>query len=115
MDEMFGFLSVIVFGCGIYSFYAYIQMKKGGPINEALLLGKAYEEYKCKDKEEFLSKALPAVLVFAIASTVYGVIDFVHCYVKPMKTADLVGMVVFLAVLIGFLVYTGKLKKRYFW
>ena len=44
MEEMFGFLSVIVIGCGIYSLYAYIQMKKGGPINEALLLGRSYNE-----------------------------------------------------------------------
>lgn len=114
MDEMFGFLSIIVLGCGIYSFYAYIQMKKGGAINETLLLGRSYEEYKCKDREAFLSKALPAVLIFAIAATVYGVIDFIHCYIKPMQTLDMVFMVLFLAVLVAFLVYTGKLKKMYF-
>lgn len=115
MDEkMFGFISVLVFGFGIYSLYAYIQMKKGGPINEALLLGRSYDEYRCKDKKAFVDKALPAVLVFAITCLVYGVIDFVHCYVYTMKIVDLVGMIVFLAVLVWFLVYTGKLKKIYF-
>lgn len=114
MDEMFGFVSVIVLGFGLYSFYAYIQMKKGGPISEVLLLGKSYNEYQCKDKAAFLNKALPAVLIFASACVIYGAIDFVHCYVYPMRVVDLIGMVVFLAVLVWFLVYTGKLKKMYF-
>lgn len=114
MEEMFGFLSVIVIGCGVYSLYAYIQMKKGGPINEALLLGRSYNEYKCKDKDAFLQKALPAVLVFAFASLLYGVVDFIHCYVQPIKTIDLICMIIFFAVLIWFLIYTGKLKKNYF-
>lgn len=114
MDQMFGFLSVIVLGCGVYSIYAYIQMKKGGPINEALLLGRSYDEFKCKDRDAFLAKALPAVLVFACASLLYGAVDFVHCYLHPMKSVDIICMILFLAVLVWFLVYTGKLKKIYF-
>lgn len=114
MEEMFGFLSIIVLGCGIYSFYAYFQMKKGGPINEALLLGRSYDEYKCKDKAAFLEKSLPAVLAFAIMSTIYGVVDFIHCYVQPIKTVDMICMILFFVVLVWFLVYTGKLKKIYF-
>lgn len=115
MDEkMFGFLSLIFLGCGVYSFYAYFKMKKGGPINDTLLLGGAYEEYKCKDKEAFLKKALPAVLTLAIVSTVYGIIDFVHFYVQPLGVLDTIGMVAFFVTLLGFFVYTGKLKKMYF-
>lgn len=114
MEEMFGFLSVMVIGCGLYSFYAYFQMKKGGPINEALLLGRSYEEYKCKDKVGFLKEALPAVLVFACSAVVYGVVDFIHCYIQPLGFADTAGLILFLAVLVWYLVYTSKLKKRYF-
>ena len=51
MDDFFGIISVIVFGCGIYGFYAYFQMKRDGHINETLLLGKSYTEQMCKDKE----------------------------------------------------------------
>lgn len=41
MDEnVFGFVSIMAFGCGIYGLYAYIQMRKSGSINETLLLGK---------------------------------------------------------------------------
>lgn len=115
MDEkMFGFLSIIVIGCGVYCFYAFFKMKNGGPINETLLLGQSYEEYKCKDKEAFVKKSLPAVFILAIVSTVYGILDFVHFYVKSMGALDMIGMIVFLATLVWFLVYTRKLKKIYF-
>lgn len=53
MNSMFGFVSIIVLGCGIYALYAYFMMKKNGHINETLLLGKSYSEYMCKDKETF--------------------------------------------------------------
>lgn len=114
MDEMFGFISIMVIGFGVYGFYACFQMKKGGPINEALLLGRSYEEYKCKDKEGFIREALPAVRVFSCAAIVYGVVDFIHCFVQSLGIVDMIGLVLFLAVLIWYLVYTSKLKKRYF-
>ena len=99
MDEMFGFISIMVVGFGLYGFYAYFQMKKGGPI---------------KDREQFVKKSLPAVLIFACASVIYGVIDLIHCYVQPLGILDVIGLIGFLAVLVWYLVYTSKLKKQYF-
>ena len=34
MNDVFGFVSLIVLGCGVYTLYAYIKMKKTGEINE---------------------------------------------------------------------------------
>ena len=51
MNDIFGFVSLIVLGCGIYTLYAYIKMKKTGEINEILLLGNAYVAKKCKNKK----------------------------------------------------------------
>ncbi len=114
MDELFGFVGFIVFGGGLYSLYAYISMKKTGHINETILLGNSYTEQKCKDKEAFLKKALPAVLVFALVTTIYGVIDIINYFVTPLGMADTIGMVIFLVVLVWFLYYTTKLKKEFF-
>lgn len=113
-DSIFGFIGILVLFCGLYGIYAYVKMKKGGPINEALLLGKSYVEYKCKDREGFLAKALPAVLIFSITAVVYGVIDAIHCFVTPIAIADYIGMFLFLAVLVWYMVYTTKLKKEFF-
>lgn len=113
-DSVFGFVSVLVFGCGIYGLYAYIKMKRDGHINETLLLGKNYMEHMCKDRETFVKKSLPPVFAFGITATVYGVIDMIHCYVTPIPVADYTGLAVFLITLVWYMVYTSKLKKKYF-
>lgn len=114
MPDMFGIISVIVLGCGLYGLYAYVNMKRGGKLNEALLLGKNLTEEMCKDKEEFARKALPAVLVFAITATVYGAIDTIHYFVMPIAILDFAATVIFMVVLIWYVVYTTKLKRKYF-
>lgn len=114
MNDVFGFVSLIVLGCGLYTLYAFIKMKQTGEINETLLLGNAYTAKQCKDKKSFLKKALPAVLVFGIVTTAYGVIDLIHSFVTPLGIVDTIAMILFLVVIVGFLVYTTKLKKEYF-
>lgn len=113
-DSVFGFISVMAFGCGIYGLYAYIQMRRDGHINETLLLGKKYMEYMCKDKDAFIKKALPAVLIFGIVTTVYGVIDMIHCFVTPIQVLDYIGLAAFFIMLVWYMVYTTKLKNEYF-
>ena len=112
--NVFGFVSILVFGCGLYGLYAYIMMKKDGHINETLLLGKSYMEHMCQNREEFVKKSLPAVLIFGIAATVYGAIDMIHWFVTPIPVLDYIGLAVFLVILVWYMVYTSKLKKQYF-
>lgn len=113
-DKIFGIIGLAVLGCGIYSLYAYWQMKTTGIINTVILLGKDFRQEQCKDKAAYLAKALPAVLLFAVTATLYGAIDVIHFYVRPMPRIDLAGMIVFLIVLFGYAVYTGKLRNTYF-
>lgn len=114
MDSIWGIIGIIVLACGLYAIYAFIKMKTTGEINASLLLGKEYTYKKCKNKEAYVKKAGPALLVFGIVALVYGIIDVVHCYVYPMGVADTVGMVIFFVVLVAFAVYTTKIKKEYF-
>ena len=76
--------------------------------------GKDYTEQMCKDKEAYMQKAVPAVLVFSIVATLYGAIDMFHYFVQPIMLIDVIGMVVFLIMLVWFMVYTTKLKNKYF-
>lgn len=114
MYGMWGFIGIIAFCCGIYAMYAYIQMKRTGEINASLLLGKEYVYKKCKNKEEYIRKAGPALLVLGIVAAVYGALDIVHCYVYHMDLIDNIGMGIFFLVLIWFAYYTTKLKRKYF-
>ena len=114
MNSIWGFIGIIVFACGIYAVYSYIKMKKDGEINASILLGKEYMYKTCKDKEEYVKKAGPALLVFGLVSIVYGILDLIHCYVHPMTVVDTVGMIVFFAALVWFAVYTARLRNKYF-
>lgn len=114
MDSVWGFVGIIVFACGIYALYSYIQMKNKGEINASLLLGKDYIYKTCKNKEEYIRKAGPALLVFGLVATIYGAVDVIHCYVYPMAVLDVAGMIIFFIVLVWFAVYTAKLKNKYF-
>lgn len=107
-------ISFIILAAGIYSFYEYFKMRSGGKLSENLLLGKTTSENSCKDKEAFRAKALPAVLVLSITTTIYGIIDVINYTVRPMGIADTILMIVFLVVLVWFMYYTGKLKREYF-
>lgn len=114
MDSMWGIIGVVVAACGVYALYSFIVMKKNGSISAALLLGKDCTENMCKDKENYIKKVAPALLIFGIVTTIYGVLDIIHCYVYSMPVVDTCGMIIFLAVLVWFAVYTTKLKKQYF-
>lgn len=114
MGDIWGFIGIMVFICGIYAIYAFFKMKATGEISETLLLGKEYRYKKCRDKDAYIRKAGPALLIFGITAIIYGGIDIIHCFVYPMAVADTVGMVVFLVVLIWFGVYTAKAKNEYY-
>ncbi|HIZ80788.1 MAG TPA: hypothetical protein H9722_01670 [Candidatus Mediterraneibacter pullistercoris] len=113
-NSIWGFIGIVVFACGIYAIYSFIKMRSTGEINATLLLGKDYMYKKCKDKEAYIQKAGPALLVFGIVAAAYGALDIIHCYVYPMTLADTVGMIVFFVALVWFAVYTTKLKREYF-
>lgn len=114
MVSIWGFIGIVVLVCGVYALHAFVKMKTTGEINASLLLGNEYIYKKCKNKDAFIKKSGPALLIFGIVALVYGAIDVIHCYIYPMAVADTVGMVVFFIVLVAFAVYTTKLKREYF-
>lgn len=113
-DSVWGFIGIFVALCGVYSIYSSIKMKMTGEINASLLLGKDYIYKMCKNKEEYVSKAGAALLIFGIIATVYGVIDIIHCYVYSMPKLDVAAQVVFFIALVWFALYTIKLKQKYY-
>ncbi|MCL2864242.1 MAG: hypothetical protein FWE25_01740 [Lachnospiraceae bacterium] len=118
MDGIFGLLSVVILGSGIYCLYAWYNTRQTGTINETLLLGKAFEVKKCKDTFVFIRKSQPAVLILGITAVVYGGLDVLGTFVLPedalLGLIRIIGMFIFLVVLVGFMVYTSKLRKDFF-
>lgn len=113
-DSIWGVVGIIVFACGIYAIYSAIKMKTSGDINVSLLLGKDYMYKTCKNKEVYIQKAGPALIIFGLVAAAYGAIDVIHCFVYPMGVIDMAGMVVFFIVLVWFAAYTSKLRRQYY-
>ena len=114
MENIFGVFSLLFLSCGLYGLYAFFSMKKNGHINETLLLGKNFVESQCKDKDEFIRRSSPSLLIFSFVGIIYGIIDLIHFYVKPMPAADNIAMIAFLVAIIGFMAHTSKLRKEFF-
>lgn len=115
MEAYFGFISVIVVGSGIYGLYAYVQMRRTGHINETLLLGKGITAQMCKDKEAYTKKAAPALLVFGIVGILSGAIDMYYLFVdQSIRVLQIVGIIAFGVMLVWYMVYTVKLREKYF-
>ena len=118
MEGVMGIIALIILGAGVFSLYAWYNMQFNGVINESLFLGKHYDANKIRDKETFIQKASPMLLVFAVMLTLCGVISSLRHYMFPedelLRTLDPIANIVVFIVLICFTVYTQKLKKLYF-
>ena len=118
MNNIFDFISLMFLGCGLYCLYGWYKMKISGEINEVLLLGKHANAGKCKDKKAYLSKVMPAVLIFGIVTTIYGGVDALNLFVfdrDPTVTIiDNILMGIFGITFIWYIIYTSRLRKQFF-
>lgn len=112
--SIWGILGIIVLGCGLYGLRGFSEIKRGGQPKLSMLIGQEYETAKPEVREEFLQKIAPVLLAFSLGSTVYGVVDFIHCYVYSMLIADTAACILFFVVLIVFVLFTSKLRRSYF-
>lgn len=113
-SSIWGILGIIVLGCGLYGLRGFSEIKRGGKPSLSMLMGQEYETAKAEIREEFLQKSAPVLLVFSLAATVYGVVDFVHCFVYSMPMADMAASVIFFVALIVFVLFTSKMRRKYF-
>ena len=60
MNGMEGIFGIIGIGAGLYSLYAWFQLKFKGIINTSILVPKDTNIKKCKDKEAYRAKETEA-------------------------------------------------------
>ena len=72
MNGMEGIFGIIGIGAGLYSLYAWFQLKFKGIINTSILVPKDTNIKKCKDKEAYRAAAGPKLLVLAVVLILYG-------------------------------------------
>ena len=111
---MEGIFGIIILIGGIYSLYAWYQLKFTGKINTSILVTKDTNVNKCKDKKAYIAEAGPKLLVFAIAITLYGAVDLYSTYVKDVGVLSWIMIVVVLVVVVWFGYTSKKLREKYF-
>lgn len=102
MADMTGWIGVIVFLCGLYCLYAAFMMKAKGEINQTILLGKEARMKKCKDKEGFIKKMFPQLLLFGIVTTACGAADMINTYVTDIFAINTAMLVAFILEFLWF-------------
>jgi len=118
MDGLMGIISLIILGSGVYVLYAWYKMKVTGEISDTLLVGKDFDTSKCKDREAYIKKTSPAVLLLGIIVTICGIVISLRHYVMQDNEIivfldPIVSIIVVIAIII-YGVYTGKQKRIYF-
>ena len=102
MNGMEGIFGIIGIGAGLYSLYAWFQLKFKGIINTSILVPKDTNIKKCKDKEAYRAAAGPKLLVLAVVLILYGAEDLYNTYVQSTGKLFWVILVLVLAVLVWF-------------
>lgn len=114
MNGMEGIFGIIGVGAGLYSLYAWFQLKFKGVINTSLLVPKDMNVSKCKDKAAYAAEAGPKLLILGIIFLLYGAEDLYNTYVQSTGVLFWVMLVLVLVALVWFTWACKKLNKKYF-
>lgn len=111
----FGFIDLLVIGCGFYGFYSWYQLVRQHEIKKALLVGGDSTPERCADIEGFAGFMGPKLLILSGDMVIFGSISAYNSYgggVVGNLIWPLMG--VFLAIIIWYCVQLRKADKLYF-
>lgn len=111
MDVLIGVVCLIF---GVYCLYAYAVMKKTGVINTTILMPKSVRPEKCKDKEAYLKRMLPKVLMLGIMLILYSGVELLNYFYMKNTSVAFTALAVFTLVLIWFGYSVSRAAKQYF-
>jgi len=114
MKDMTSWVGIVVFGCGLYCLYAAFQLKVKGIVNTNLLLTKDMAYKKCKDIEGYKKEMFPVLFIFAILTTICGIVDMLNSFVVDIGILYLISMGLFFVSFIWFAVTAKKLREKYY-
>lgn len=114
MQDATSWVGIVVFLCGIYCLYAAVMMKVKGEINQSILLGRDYQNKRCKDKEGYIREVFPHLLLFGLITTASGTTDMLNSFVMDISTVNIIMMIAFVVELLLFSKVTLNAKKKYY-
>lgn len=114
MTDMTGWVGIVVFLCGLYCLYAAAMMKTRGVINQTILLGKEARNKKCKDKEGFIKKMFPQLLLFGIVTTACGAADMINTYVVDIFMINTIMLGAFILEFLWFARVSMEARNKFY-
>lgn len=104
----------IMIACsGLYLIYGALQMKRTGEIKPGIAVGKDVDIKRIRDKEGFIKYMFGRILLMGILSAALGAGFMLNTYAGGPAYLELIGIVIYLAVLVLFAAASGKARKKY--
>jgi len=110
LDQIFAGLYI---GIGIYAVLSAIKMKVQNVLPKQFLLGNR-DEKSCKNREEYIRKAFPSIVITGVAITACGIMDMVNVHILKSNTVSIVVTTILFLIVTVYLCVTVKLNKLYF-
>ena len=101
-NSMFGFMDLIVLGCGVYGIYTWYMLVKKNQIIKAFLVGGDLRPEDCVDIPGFANYIEKKLMFTSIIMIVFGAVSAYNDYVQSIGPVIWVAMGAFLAILIWY-------------
>ena len=113
-NSMFGFIDIIVVGCGAYGIYSWYMLVKKLEIKKTFLLGSSTMPEDCNDVQGFADFIGTKLLIFSIVMMLFGGISAINDYVQSVGDVIWVFMALFLAMLAWYCAQLHKANQKFF-
>ena len=112
--SMFGFMDIIVLGCGVYGIYSWYMLVKKHEIKKAFLLGGDHRPDQCLDIDGFAKTIGSKLLIASIAMIAFSAFSLFNDNVQNVGAVYWVVMAAFLGVLVWYCIMLRKANDQYF-
>lgn len=113
-NSMFGFMDIIVLGCGVYGIYTWYMLVKKHEIKKAFLIGGNLSVVDCKDIQGFADYIGNKLLIVSAAMMIFGAISAYNDYVQSIGVIIWIGMAAFFVTLIWYCIVLRKGNQMFF-
>lgn len=113
-NSMFGFMDIIIMGCGVYGLYSWYLLVKKLEIKKTFLTGSATQPEDCTDVQGFADFIGTKLLIFSISMLLFGGVSAINDYVQSLGVLIWVVMAMFFAVLVWYTIQLRKSDQLFF-
>lgn len=112
--SMFGFIDMVVLGCGLYGIYSWYLLLYKKEIKKTFLLGGDYQPEGCSDIDGFAKAMGTKLLIVSIAMILFSGLSLYNDNVASVGVFYWIALVLFLVLLTWYSAMLRKYNKQFF-